>query len=228
MAAAVVAGLVWAAIASQRAPAGTDAPDGARVSRNVTREEPGLVRKLMGAKPTLRVTVPEGTTVRLRLETPLSSETAQAGQEFTATSSTAVVVDGIEVFPAASRVTGHVAQAASAGKVSGRGELTLELDRIAPTGGGEMPIEADPVQRKARSTVKKDVGKVAGAAGVGAIVGGLIGGGKGAAIGGAVGGSAGTGVVLATKGEEVVLPKGASLDVRLRAPLTVTIEPPSK
>ncbi len=229
MAAAVVAGLVWAGMAAQRAPAsGDDGPGGSRVSRNVTREEPGIVRKLMGAKPKLRVTVPEGTTVRLRLETPLSSETAQAGQEFTATSSAAMVIDGIEVFPAGSRVKGHVSQAASAGKVSGRGELTLELDRIAPTGGSEMTIEADPVQRKARSTVKKDVGKVAGAAGVGAIVGGLIGGGKGAAIGGAVGGSAGTGVVLATKGEEVVLPEGALLEVRLRAPLTVTIEPPSK
>jgi hypothetical protein len=61
---------------------------------------------------------------------------------------------------------------------------------------------------------------------VGAILGGVIGGGKGAAIGGAVGGSAGTGVVLATKGEEVSLPEGTPLEFRLRAPLEVSVEAP--
>ena len=43
-----------------------------------------------------------------------------------------------------------------------------------------------------------------------------------------LGGSAGTGVVLATKGEEVVLPQGSSLDLRLRTPLTVTVDVPPK
>ena len=227
LAAAVVAGMIWNARASRREPgvAGTPEP---HVTQLVTREDPGFVRKLLGAKPRLRVLVPEGSTLRLRLETPLSSETAEPGQEFTATSSSALVIAGVEALPAGSRVFGHVSHAAGAGKVSGRGELTLEFDRIAAPGGAEMAIEAEPLPRKARSTVKKDAGKVAGAAGVGAIVGGIIGGGKGAAIGGAVGGSAGTGVVLATKGEEVVLPQGVSLDLRFRTALTLLVDAPSK
>jgi tRNA A-37 threonylcarbamoyl transferase component Bud32 len=227
MAAAVVGGLAWAAIAARRARS-AEAPEGVRVSRNVTREEPGVVRKLLGARPRLRVTVPEGTAVRLRLETALSSETTTSGQAFTATTTAPVVVDGVEALPTGSHAAGHVSHAASAGKVSGRGELTLELDRIAPLEGSEIAVEAEPVERKARSTVKKDAAKVGGAAGVGAVVGGLIGGGKGAAIGGAVGGAAGTGVVLATKGDEVVLPEGSSLEFRLRAPITVAVEASSK
>jgi hypothetical protein len=227
MAAAVVAGLAWAAIASRRARR-DETPEGVRVSRNVTREEPGVVRKLLGARPRLRVTVPEGTAVRLRLETALSSETAASGQSFAATTSAPVVVEGVEALPEGSHAAGHVSHAAGAGKVSGRGELSLELDRIAPLEGSEIAVEAEPVERKARSTVKKDAAKVGGAAGVGAVVGGLLGGGKGAAIGGAVGGAAGSGVVLATKGEEVVLPEGSSLEFRLRAPLTVTVEASSK
>jgi serine/threonine-protein kinase len=227
MAATVVAGLLWASLGSRRIPsAGADAPGRVRVSRNVTREEPGFVRKLMGARPRLHVSAPEGTIVRVRLETPLSSEATEVGREFAATTSAALVVDGVEAFPAGSRVTGHVSHAAGAGKVSGRGELTLEVDRIAAPGGRETAVEADPLARKARSTVKKDAAKVAGAAGVGAILGGVIGGGKGAAIGGAVGGSAGTGVVLATKGEEVSLPEGTPLEFRLRAPLEVSVEAP--
>ncbi len=178
----------------------------------------------MGARPRLRVTVPEGTIVRVRLETPLSSDTAQAGQEFTATTGAAVVIDGVEAFPLGSRVRGHVSHAAGAGKVSGRGELSLEVDTVAVPGGPETAVEADPLARKARSTVKKDAAKVAGAAGVGAILGGVIGGGKGALIGGAVGGSAGTGVVLATKGEEVSLPEGSTLEFRLRTPLEISVE----
>jgi serine/threonine protein kinase len=226
MAAIVVAGLVGVGIASKRARSGAADSEALRVSRNVVREEPAFVRKLMGAKPRLHVTAPEGTSVSLRLETALSSETTASGQRFSASTSAPVVVDGIEAFPAGSKVAGHVSHAAGAGKVSGRGELTLELDSIATPGGSEIRIEAEPIQRKARSTAKKDTAKVAGAAGLGAIVGGIFGGKKGAAIGGAAGASAGTGVVLATKGEEVVLTEGSALEVRLRAPLTVTVEPP--
>lgn len=226
-AAAVLGGLIWAARASQRSPA-ADTPNQLRVSRFVTREEPGLVGRLLGAKPRLHVSVPEGSSLRVRLETPLSSETAEPGQEFTASSSAALVVDGVEALPPGTRVTGHVAHAAASGKVSGRGELTLAFDRIHAPGGGELVIEAEPLQRKARSTVKKDSAKVAGAAGLGAIVGGILGGRKGAIVGAGVGGSAGTGVVLATKGEEVVLPEGTSLEIRLRSPLTLTVETASK
>lgn len=222
-AAVVLAGVIWAASASLQGAA-----PAVRVSRFVTKEDPRFVGRLLGTKPRFHVTVPEGSTLHVRLETPLSSETASAGQEITGATSTSLVVDGFEAFPAGSRVKGHVSHAAGSGKVSGRGELTLEFDRIVTPAGTESALEAEPLQRKARSTVKKDVAKVAGAVGLGALVGGIVGGGKGAAVGGAVGGSAGTGVVLATKGEEVVLPEGTSLDVRLRSPLTVTVEPASK
>ena len=214
----VVAGAIWAASTSSSGALP------ARVSRFVTKEEPGLVARLLGAKPRFNVTVPEGSMLHLRLETPLSSETANAGDEITGTTSTSLVVDGFEAFPAGSRVTGHVSHAAGSGKVSGRGELVLEFDRIVTPGGTLSTLETETLQRRARSGVKKDAARVAGAVGLGALVGGILGGGKGAAVGGAAGG----GVVLATKGEEVVLSEGTSLDVRLRSPVAVTVVPASK
>jgi hypothetical protein len=222
------AALVWAVSASQRGPRPDPAAPDARVSRFVAREDPGFFGRMMGEKAKLRLTVPEGSSVRVRLETSLSSETARPGQPFTASTSAPVLVEGHEAFPAGTQVSGHVSHAAGSGKVSGRGELTVEFDRIRLPGGTEVPIEAEPIQRKARSGAKKDALTIGGAAGAGAVVGGILGGKKGAAIGGAVGGTAGTGVVLATKGEEVVLPAGASLDLRLRSPVTVSVEAPPR
>jgi hypothetical protein len=77
--------------------------------------------------------------------------------------------------------------------------------------------------REAPATKRKDAAKIAVPGAVGAVVGAAIDGKKGAAIGGAVGAGAGTGVVLATAGEEVRLPRGSTLIVRLSAPLTVRV-----
>jgi hypothetical protein len=57
----------------------------------------------------------------------------------------------------------------------------------------------------------------------GAVIGGIIGGGSGAAKGAAIGGGAGAGAVLATRGDEVRLPAGTVLSVKLTTPLTVRI-----
>jgi hypothetical protein len=48
---------------------------------------------------------------------------------------------------------------------------------------------------------------------------------KGTLIGAAVGAAAGTGVAAATKGQEVELPAGTVLVLRLEQPLTVTVQP---
>ena len=226
VAAGVGAGLLWTTRASSSGGGG--AGSATRVSSHVAREDPGFVGRLLGAKPKLRITVPEGSAFAAQLETPLSSETARPDDAFTAVTSAAFGVDGFEAVPKGSRVKGHVAHAAPSGKVSGRGELTLEFDRIVTPDGKEIPIEAEPLQRKARSTAKKDALKVGAVAGVGAFIGGILGGKKGAAVGGATGGAAGAGVVLATKGEEAVLGEGAPLEIRLRSPFTVTIDQPAK
>jgi hypothetical protein len=55
------------------------------------------------------------------------------------------------------------------------------------------------------------------------VVGAIADGKSGAAKGALVGGGAGTGVVLATRGKEVAMPKGAALTLRLSEPLTIRI-----
>ena len=55
------------------------------------------------------------------------------------------------------------------------------------------------------------------------MIGAIAGGKKGAAIGTAVGAGGGTGVVLATRGEEVRLGAGTPLRTTLQEPLTVRV-----
>src|SRR5262249_13682635 len=131
-------------------------------------------------------------------------------------------------FPAGSKVTGQVAHAEGSGKVSGRGELTLQFDRIVTPSGDATSLETDPLSRRAKSGLKKDVTRMAGAVGLGALVGGIVNGGKGAAVGAGAGAAAGGGVALATKGDEAVLPEGTALDVRVRTPVAVTLDAASK
>jgi len=71
----------------------------------------------------------------------------------------------------------------------------------------------------------KESGVDKGKAGLGVLVGGILGavvdGGKGALIGAVLGGG---GAVVASKGEEVDLPPGTVLTLRLEEPVTITRE----
>jgi hypothetical protein len=181
---------------------------------------------LLGRKARLLVTVPAATALQLELETPLSSKSAAVGDDFTARLASPVVIEGIEALPSGSTVGGHVAHAQPAKKV-GRARLTLELDQIVLPSGEEIGVDIQPLPLIADSTKKKDRGIVARLAGAGAVVGGVIGGVKGAAIGAGAGSAVGGGIAFATKGDEIVLDRGTSIEVDLASPLRVTVEKPS-
>ncbi len=224
---AVLVGFLWSRSGERREPRAPRSPgEPVELAELVVEEEPGFFGKLLGSPNRLVITVPETTRLDLSLGARLSSDTAQAGDEFEATLASPIEIEGFEAVPAGSRIEGHVSHAAGAGDVSGRGSITLELDSLSLPEGGRVEIQAEPVSFEARGTKKKDAGIIGGLAGVGAVVGGIIGGKKGAAIGGAAGGGAGTTVVLTTKGEEAVLEEGASFSARLAAPFTVSRDSP--
>ena len=168
------------------------------------------------------VTVPAGTTLRLTLGEPLSSETAVEGRWIGAALAQAVRVDGVEALPAGSRAVGTVRHAASAAQAGGRGELTIAFDSVEPPDGGTATVTTRPLALRAPAPHRKDSNAlVAGLREVGAAVGGLIGGRDGAAAGTVVGGAAATVIVASAKGREVTLPANAALVVELTAPATV-------
>jgi hypothetical protein len=135
-----------------------------------------------------------------------------------------VTIQGVEALPAGTGVIGHVTDAARSAKVKGRARVAFRFTRVdLPGEGGQLNIRTGTVSRLAPATKKRDAATIGGGAVGGAIVGGILGGGDGAAKGAAIGGAGGTGVVLATRGEEVRLAEGTPLSVKLTQPLTVRI-----
>ena len=176
------------------------------------------------AAPRFReVTLPAGTTLRLTLQSAIASDSSQVEDTVRAELGRSVVEDGVTVLPAGTQVVGNVTDVARSGRVKGRARLAYRFNSLTHD-GERYEISTAPLSHQAEATKGKDATKIAIGAGAGAAVGALLGGGDGAAKGAAIGGAGGTGVVLATRGEEVRLGPGASVTARLSAPLTVRID----
>jgi hypothetical protein len=152
-----------------------------------------------------KTTLPEGTRLRVALIDGVSTTKSSPGDQFMASVSEPVVIDGKTVIQKGTKVRGRVTDVAESGRVKGRASIRLVLTDIVQ-GGKELPIATKPFIAVAENTKKRDAVMIGGGTGVGALIGGIAGGGKGAAIGAAVGGGAGTGTVLATKGKDLHYP----------------------
>jgi hypothetical protein len=215
----LVAALAWALIALRP-------PRPLPGHRLVAEEDVGFLGRLLGHEPRLLVTLPAGTTLRLTLASPLSSESTVAGTDFEAETSRAVRIEGLEAVPEGSRARGRVTRAASAGQAGGRGELTLEVDSVELPDGSRYRVRTRPLGLRAPAAPRrKDNALIDSLSDLSAAVGDLIGGRKGAAAGTVVGGSAGAMVVATSQGREVALVAGAPLSVELLEPATVARPP---
>ena len=168
-------------------------------------------------------TLPEGTKLAVRLDSAVGSDSSRVEDPIEATLTDGVVVDGTEVLPAGSLVRGEVAAVQAAGKVKGRASLALRFGSVSVAGRDERYPIAARVDLMAPATKGEDALKIGIPAAGGAIVGGVIGGKKGAAIGTAIGGGAGTAVVLSTSGEEIRMPRGTVLSLRLDQAVDVRV-----
>lgn len=172
------------------------------------------------------LTVPAGTTLHATLRTTLASDSARREDSVVAALSQPVEVDGVMAIPAGSELRGSVTAAERAGRVKGRARLAFRFDTLKPVEHDtEYAIATAAIGRQASGTKQEDAATIALPALGGAVIGGIAGGKKGAVIGSAVGGGAGAAVVLSTRGDEIVLPRGTTLTVSLEKPLTVRVRP---
>jgi len=168
------------------------------------------------------VTIPAGTTLTLRLGSTVSSKSSRVEDPVTATLRRAIVVDGVTVVPAGAVLSGHVIEATRSGRVKGRARIGVRFSNLR-VGDTRYDIRTNPIARQARATKSEDTTRIGIGAGAGAVAGAIAGGRKGAAIGSAVGAAGGTGVVLATRGKEVSLGRGATVTTRLSEPLMIRV-----
>jgi hypothetical protein len=170
--------------------------------------------------PPQPVTVPSGTRLSIRLNQELNSETAQVGDTFRGSISTAVVVGETIAIPTTADVEGRVVDVKSAGRFAGQSDLVIELTRLHMN-GKTYTLTTDRWSKSGSSRGKSTAAKVGGGAAVGAVLGGIFGGGKGAAIGAAAGAGAGTGVSAVGKGQQILLKPETVLDFQLQNSVSV-------
>jgi len=154
-------------------------------------------------KPPSKITIPAGTRLHVALIDSVSSDKSSSGEQFMASLTDPVVIDGKTVLAKGTKVRGRVIEATDSGPVKGRASIQLKLTDIVREHSGDIAISTKTFSAVAEPTKKRDAAIIGGGAGLGAAIGAIAGGGKGAAIGAAVGGGAGTGTVLATKGKEI-------------------------
>ena len=170
------------------------------------------------------ITIPAGTVIPITLDTAVGSDISSVEQAVSAHINRNVVVGGHTVLAAGSHVGGIVTDATRSGKVKGRAHVAVRFNSVtAGQDHTKYRISSSSIGRTAPATKKNDAMKIGAPAAGGAIIGAIAGGKKGAAIGTAVGGGAGTAVVLSTRGQEVRLPKGTALSVKLTEPITVHV-----
>jgi hypothetical protein len=168
------------------------------------------------------LTVPAGTALPVRLVSTIDTGKTPAGTEFEATLADALVVNGVEVAPVGTTVTGRVTNVVSSGRLNRPAELSLVLTSLTPEGGSPVAISTSTWSMKGQSHKKRDIEMIGGGAGVGAVIGAIAGKGKGAAIGSAVGAGAGTAGAMITGKKEILLPPETKLNFTLSAPVTLS------
>ena len=183
------------------------------------------------------VTVPAGQIMPGYVPAPISSEFASVGQSVSLTLGSDFCYNGNMIAPAGSTVVGTVIEATRAKRGSINGKLCIRFNQVITPYGLQIPISAiiktsdnsGVLVGGTKADVAKDYAKDAvGGAAVGAlsglVFGALAGGnvGKGAALGTAVGAGGGVVKSVIDKGNDVTIPAGASLELVLTQPITVT------
>jgi hypothetical protein len=169
-----------------------------------------------------RITVPAGTRILIRLVDSIDTTKQKTGYRFTATLETNLQAEDAIVAPRGSTLYGRLAQASSAGRMSGSSELTLELTDIV-INGTAYPLLTSTYEVKGKGEGGSTAKKVVGGAGLGALIGGIAGGGKGAGIGALAGAGAGTAVSAAKKGQQLQIPSESLLEFSLQQPVALPV-----
>ena len=182
------------------------------------------------------VTVPAGTKFDIVTTSPISSEYVSLGQNVSVALGSDFYFNNKLVAPAGSVVTGVVIEANQAKRGSMNGKLAIRFTQIITPYGVVIPISGiiattdntgvlvGGTKMDVAGDYAKDVTIGAATGAISGVVFGALSGGKvgrGAALGTAVGAGGGLVKSVWDKGDDVVIPANAKLDIILTQPITV-------
>ena len=174
--------------------------------------------------------IPKGAHALLRLVNSVSTRTAREGDFVYLRTATPIVRDGAILVPVDSYVQGVVTHSKRSGRVKGRAELGIRIENLTLPGGkviqitpslasldsdgNEQRVAGKEGQVQQGTSHGTDAVRIVGTSAAGAAIGGMADSSwKGAGIGAGAGGAAGLSTVLLTRGKEVELRQGSTVDV---------------
>jgi hypothetical protein len=188
------------------------------------------------APATDQVSVPPGTKVLLVMKNSVSSRNARVGDGVYLETSFPVVVDGRVAIPAGTYVQGVVDSVKRSGRVKGRAEVLLHFTTLIYPNGYTLMLAGTPQSTggddgnrikdeegtvQAEGTKGRDAATVATTTATGTAIGAGVRGAKGAGVGAGIGAAAGILTTLFTRGEEVRLDPGTSVEMELQRPVAI-------
>ena len=174
--------------------------------------------------------IPQGSHVLLRLVNSVSTRTAREGDFVYMRTAAPLAANGEIIVPEGTYVTGVVSHTKRSGRVSGKAELAIRIETLTlPSGkviklsprlasvdseGTEQKVDAQENTIKQGGSKGTDAARVATLSGTGAAIGGMADRSwTGAGIGAGAGAGVGLATVLLTRGREVDLKQGSTVDV---------------
>src|SRR5271169_4313530 len=206
---------------------------GIAAAQSTTAPDPAA-STMAAQQPTL--TIPAGTMIPLSLKQGISTKTAKDGDPVYAETAFPFVVNDRVVIPAGTYIQGKITRVQRGGHVKGRSEVLIHFtSMIYPSGytvmlGGSIentPGAEHTSMKDSEGTIRQDseAGRKAKSAAEGATTGAVIGaitnGGKGAGIGAGIGGVAGLAVGMLSRGADVRLEPGTSIEMEIQREVTV-------
>lgn len=224
-----LAGIVFAAAVS------VAAQDPALTERNATEQTaPATAEAAKPKTPPGKLLVPAGTKIAMQLRNAISTKTARAGDAVYAQTTFPVAIDDRLLIPPGTYVQGRISNVKRAGRVKGRAEVLFHFKTMVFPNGYTVSLpgaveRADSEKTKvsdAEGTIQHDgeKGKDAATVGTSAAQGAAVGaiatrGAAGAGVGGAIGGATGLAIGLLSRGGDVTLETGTSIEMVLQRDL---------
>lgn len=194
-----------------------------------------VVAILLAGMAAAQLSLPAGTGVKMKLETPISTTRTKVGDSFAGRVTEPVMIENRVVIPVGAAIEGHVVKVSEPRRIKGIPEIDLRPDLLTMPDGTKYTISAVVVDTDKNSGTKvNDEGKIKGSGmsggdkkeiaigtGAGLGVGALAGGGKGAFIGATVGATV-TVAHWLTKRHSAELPAGSEITMELSRPMAMS------
>jgi hypothetical protein len=179
------------------------------------------------------VSVPEGTPLKIKLQTTISTFSSKVGDPFQGKVTDPVIIDGKTAIPAGATVEGRVTKLEEPRRIKGKPTIGILPEHVLMPDGQRFMLNAVLIDTDIKGTDVNDEGMFkgsghgrndqievgAGTAG-GMVIGGLVGGAPGVLVGGVIGAGATTTHWLVQR-RSAVLPSGTQLMMELSRPLNM-------